>query len=153
MQLFAVLAFMLVLPVASTLVDVSTHDTGLASAALKWFVFWAVGARLFTAGLKQVVDPAFTARQIFEIEDPAASKLALEIGFGNLSIGAIALASLWFGDWAAPAALAGAIFFGLAGIQHVRNRPTNGRERLVMWSDLFIALVLIACLLGTAAGA
>jgi hypothetical protein len=153
MQLFAVLAFMLVLPVASTLVDISAHEAGLTAAALKWFVFWAVGARLFTAGLKQVVDPALTARQIFEIEDPAASKLALEIGFGNLSIGAIALASLWFGGWAAPAALAGAIFFGLAGIQHVRNQPTNGKERLAMWSDLFIAIVLIACLLGTAAGA
>ena len=34
----------------------------------KWFIFSAVGLRLFLAGIKQVKDPAFTAKQIFHIE-------------------------------------------------------------------------------------
>ena len=31
----------------------------------KWFIFSAVGLRLFLAGVKQVKNPAFTAKQIF----------------------------------------------------------------------------------------
>ena len=30
----------------------------------RWFVFWAVGVRLSLAGLRQFLQPAFTARQI-----------------------------------------------------------------------------------------
>ena len=34
---------------------------GLMPLVGKWFVFWAVGARLFIAGIRQVIQPAFTA--------------------------------------------------------------------------------------------
>lgn len=30
----------------------------------KWFVFWTVGVRLFTAGLRQIWRPQFTAQKI-----------------------------------------------------------------------------------------
>jgi hypothetical protein len=149
-QLFAIVAFMIVLPISSILVEVFSSQSDLASSATKWFVFWSVGARLFSAGIRQVTKPEFTAKEIFEIGDPAASKLVVELGFGNLAIGLVGLLSLWFSEWIVPAAVAGALFFGLAGIQHVRNRDLNSKEKLAMWSDLYIAAVLAACLIALA---
>jgi hypothetical protein len=150
MQRLAVWAFMVVLPIISILFDSLVHGTDLVAAALRWFVFWGVGVRLVTAAGRQMAKPEFTAGQIFGISDPRASSLVLEIGFGNLAIGLIALLSPWLRDWAVPAAVAGALFFGLAGIQHIRNGHMNSRERLAMWSDLFMAIMLAACLLGAA---
>jgi hypothetical protein len=43
-------------------------------------------------------------------------------------------------------ALAGAIFFGLAGIQHVRNKASSRAEIAAMVSDLGLAAVLIVYL-------
>jgi hypothetical protein len=51
--------------------------------------------------------PSFTARDIFEIDDPKASKLVIEIGFGNLAIGLASIASLYFPEWIPGMALAG----------------------------------------------
>lgn len=150
MQLFAIVAFMIVLPVLSILIEVFFSHSDLTSSATKWFVFWSVGARLFSAGIRQVTKPEFTAKEIFEIRDPAAFKLVVELGFGTLSIGLIGLLSLWLAEWTIPAAVAGAVFFGLAGIQHVRNRVLNSKEKLAMLSDLFIAAVLVACLIASA---
>jgi hypothetical protein len=150
MQRLAVWAFMVVLPVAATLADYFLYGTGFIAAALKWFVFWGVGVRLASAAIRQMTKPEFTAGHIFEIHDPKANKLVLEIGFGNLAIGLIALLSLWFREWTVPAAVAGVIFFGLAGIQHMRNKPETSGEKLAMWSDLFIAVVLVLCLVGVA---
>lgn len=33
----------------------------------KWFVFWAAGIRLVLAGVRQLVQPEFTAQPIFRI--------------------------------------------------------------------------------------
>ncbi len=91
--------------------------------------------------------PGFTAKRIFEIHDPEASKLVLEIGFGNLALGVPAIASLYFPAWVPALALAGCIFFGLAGIQHVRNKASIRAEIAAMVSDLGIAAVLVIYLL------
>lgn len=142
MQLFAVLAFMLVLPLTSTILQVGLHGVDVIPTALRWFVFWGIGARLTTAAVRQMAQPDVTARHIFAIEDPRAARLVSEIGYGNLSIGLIALASLHFQSWTVPAAVSGALFFGLAGIQHVRNGTMNAAERLAMVSDLLMAILL-----------
>lgn len=105
-----------------------------------------VGWRLVAAGVFQLFRPSFTARNIFEIEDPNAHKLVYEIGFGNLAIGITAIASLYFPEWIPAAALAGAIFYLLAGVQHVRNHPTTAPEIAAMVSDLGIAAILIVYL-------
>ncbi len=143
MQLFAIIAFMIVLPIASILVELSGSNAEILPAVGKWFVFWGIGARLATAGIKQMITPEFTAKQIFEIEDPAAAKIVTELGFGNVAISLIALLSLQFPGWLASSALAGAVFFGLAGIQHIRNRHMNRLEAFAMISDLFIAAILL----------
>lgn len=146
MHLLTILAFMLVLPVIFIGQDTLSGSTGFMESVGKWFVYWGVGWRLVAAGAFQCFKPSFTARDIFEIDDPKAEKLVVEIGFGNLAIGIAAIVSLYVPGWTAAMALAGAIFFGLAGIQHVRNRPTTRSEIAAMVSDLAIAVILIVYL-------
>ena len=135
--------FMLVLPLLSTIGEAMMGGgTDIWVLALKWFVFWGVGARLGIAGIRQMLQPAFTAKDIFEIDDPRAGKIVQELGFWNFAGGVIALASLAFPGWAVPAAVAGGLFYGLAGWQHWRNGDRNTNENVAMVSDLFMFVVL-----------
>jgi hypothetical protein len=81
----------------------------------RWFVFWAVGVRLLLSGVIQVVRPDFTSKRIFEIEDPRVFGIVREVGFGNIAIGTIGLASLINIGWVVPSAVAGGLYYGLAG--------------------------------------
>lgn len=154
MQLLAIVLFMVVLPVASTLIEAFAFP-GMPWLALvgKWFVFWGAGLRLFTAGIKQMLDPGFTAQRIFKLTDSGANKLVMEIGFGNLAIGALAILSIAFPAWVTPAAFVACIFYFLAGIQHVLNTARAPMENAALYSDLGMAAVLAAYLAGRAAGA
>jgi hypothetical protein len=147
MYLLVVVALMGALPILSAVADVSLHGgTDVAFVVARWFVFWSVGVRLLTAGLRQVANPAFTAQSLFGISDPASLKIVRELGFANLAIGALGVIALFEPDWVIPAAIAGGLFYGLAGVQHAMNK---GRERLAdiaMVSDLFVFLVLATCL-------
>ena len=154
MQLLAILLFMVVLPVASILIEMVAFP-GLPLFALvgKWFVFWGAGLRLFTAGIKQVLDPGFTAQKIFKLTDEGANKLVVEIAYGNLAIGALAIATLLFPAWVTPAALVAGLFYLLAGLQHVFNTERSSLENAALYSDLGMAVVLGAYLAWRAAGA
>jgi hypothetical protein len=143
MYLAVVLGFMLVLPVASIAVEALVHSgADLWVLVLKWFVFWGVGARLVIAGIRQIANPVFTAKDIFEIDDVRAGKIVQELGFWNLSGGLIALMSLAYPGWALPAGVAGGLFFGLAGWQHWRNGHRTTNENIAMVSDLWLFAVL-----------
>lgn len=147
MYLFVILAFMAVLPVVSTLAEFWWGGAaGLLFAAGKWFVFWAVGVRLLIAGLRQVLQPAFTARTIFGIADPAAEKLVAEIGFGNLSMGLVASLTLLFPAWLVPAGLAGGLYLALAGFKHLANGSRTRAENIAMVSDLAVAAIVAVAL-------
>jgi hypothetical protein len=65
---------MLVLPLISVVAEASMlSDAGaLMSLIGKWFTFWAVGVRLFSAGVMQSLRPQFTAESIFAIKDQSA---------------------------------------------------------------------------------
>lgn len=143
---FVVIAlFMLILPVASIAAEYSWLHTSSDLVVLtgKWFAFWGVGMRLGLAGVRQAFNPAFTARDIFEIEDERVHPIVRELGFANLALGLLGLLALLPG-WAMPAALAGGLFFALAGWKHVTVGERNLTRTVAMVSDLFIALVLIA---------
>jgi hypothetical protein len=149
MYLASVLLLMAVLPAGSVLIErMAVPESALLPLVGKWMVFWAVGCRLVLAGAKQVRDPAFTARDIFGIADPAAGRLVAEIGFGNLAIGTIGVASLWRPGWIAPAAVAGCIFLGLAGLGHLRAGRRSRKETIAMVSDFGAAAVLALYLFG-----
>jgi len=148
-----VLGLMVVLPIVSIVVEMLVAaDPGLVALIGKWFVFWAVGARLLAAGVKQILQPEFTAKTIFEISDPGAMKVVSELGIANLAIGLIGLASLYFPSWTMPAAVVGMIFYGLAGIRHLGNTQRNAIENTATLTDLWAALALAVFIGGTAIG-
>lgn len=115
-----------------------------AALVLEWYVFWAVGWRLFLAGLRQIIQPAYTARQIFGHTGDESSVVVRELGFANVSIGILGLASLFLPAWRLPAALAAGIFYALAGVSHLFRPHRNRLEDVAMASDLFAAVVLLA---------
>jgi hypothetical protein len=152
---FVVIAlFMLILPVACIAAEYGWLHTSADLVALtgKWFAFWGVGMRLGLAGLRQAFNPAFTAKDIFEIEDERVHPIVRELGFANLSLGLLGLLALIPG-WAMPAAIAGGLFFALAGWKHVSAPQRNLTRMVAMVSDIFIALVLAGYVVATLAGA
>ena len=142
-----IIGMMLVLPLASAGVEVFALASSAGWVAIlgKWFVFWGVGARLGLAGARQLLRPGLTL-DLLHIKDPAASTLARELGFGNLSIGLIGLLSLPFPDWTMAAAAAGGLFYGLAGIQHLAVRDRGTDENWALWSDLWMFAVMVVYL-------
>ena len=67
-----------------------------------------------------------------------------ELGIANLAIGTVGTGSLLVPEWLPAAALAGMIFYGLAGINHAFQPHRNRLENVAMVSDLFVAVVLLA---------
>jgi hypothetical protein len=144
-----VVGLMVVLPILSIAGEaISAPGADLLWLCGKWFVFWSVGARLASAGAKQILQPEFTAATIFEFKNPDAGKIVQELGFANFAIGIVALASLLWSGWVIPAALLGALFYGLAGIKHLFNKDRNAIENTATASDLFIFAVLGVFLIG-----
>lgn len=109
----------------------------------KWFVFWGIGVRLLMAGVRQTLKPEFTAQEIFRIKDPEAGKLVVEIGFGNIAMGAVATLSLLLPSLTATAGLTGGIFMAIAGLQHVRNPDRTAHENTALMTDLIVAIIVL----------
>jgi hypothetical protein len=143
MYFLSILLLLLVIPAACVLAQALLGGApDLTWLVGKWFTFWACGVRLFVAGLRQTFQPAFTAKAIFRLDDAAAHLIVREIGFGNLSMGALALASLAVSTWVVPAAIVGSLYYGLAGVGHALNKDRNAKEQVALWSDLCIFLLL-----------
>lgn len=142
MYYIAVVLLLLVLPAASVVVE-TLYSGGADIMWLvgKWFVFWACGVRLLAGGLMQTLRPEFTAKSIFEIDAPAAHAIVREVGFGNLAMGTLGIASLFEPSWVVPAAIVGGLYYGFAGLGHVLRRG-NLKERFALWSDLAISALL-----------
>jgi hypothetical protein len=143
MYLISVVLLLFVFPAVSVLLEVSwRHDANWIMAACRWFVFWPVGVRLFIAGVRQVLQPEFTAKTIFGMSDPACSPVVREIGFGNLAMGTLGAIAIANAGYLAPAAIVGAIYYGLAGAGHVVRGHLNANGRTALISDILIAAVL-----------
>src|SRR5580698_5729684 len=151
MYLFIVIALMLVLPLISIVAQILLTDHGALHGAAylavvaKWYVFWAVGARLSLAGLRQIVQPRYTAETILGFKGPEALFFVRELGFANLAMGSVGIASFFAPSWVMPAALLGAIYYGLAGINHCFHQDRNKLANVALVSDLFAAVVLVNC--------
>ena len=146
-----ILLCMLVLPAGSIAVEHLVLHSPLSWMALigRWFVIWGVGTRLLLAGVRQVLQPGFTAETIFGLTDKAARQIVQELGFGNIALGFMGVTCFWFPVWTPAAAVGGAIFFAMAGVKHVLHSPRTGQQNAAMVSDLFIALVLAGYLAAT----
>ena len=152
MNFVVVILLLVILPVASVAIEttLSNHGVSLIFLTGKWFVFWAAGVRLFIAGVRQVIQPKFTAEEIFEIHDRASFAIVRELGFANLSMGLLGICSIFRPGWMVPAALAGGLYYGLAGLGHVFHKNKNAKEYVAMISDGFVFLVLLIFLLSVA---
>lgn len=144
-----IILLLLVLPAVSVVAEsaFSGHSAGAITLIGKWFVFWSAGIRLFLAGVRQVMQPQFTAEEIFGIHDRGSFAIVRELGFANLSMGFLAMSSILRPSWVVPAALVGGLYYGLAGLGHVFQKGRNAKENLAMVSDWWIFLVLIGFVL------
>lgn len=144
MYLVSVVLLLLVLPSVSVVAEALLAPGGAALMMLigKWFTFWAVGVRLFAAGVSQNLRPEFTAESIFGLEDASALGIVREVGFGNLAMGTLGLLTLLEPRWVTPAALVGGLYYGLAGIGHLLRKARNSKEQVALVSDLLIFLLL-----------
>lgn len=141
-----VVLLMFAFPLASVGIEHwAAHDAEpILALTGKWFLFWAAGVRLVLAGLRQYFGPRFTAKEIFGMKSDEALPVVRELGMANMALGAVAILSLVRPDFRLPAAIAAAIFYGLAGLGHVTRGERNAKETLVMATDLFAFAVLAA---------
>jgi hypothetical protein len=146
MYFASVLLLLVVLPVVSIAVQDmhSGHALGMVFLIGRWMCFWAVGVRLFLAGVRQVAKPAFTAEAIFRLRDPGALPIVREVGFGNLAMGTMGLVSPARPEWMLPEAIVGGLYYGLAGVGHGFAKEKNAKEVFAMWTDLAMFVVLAA---------
>ena len=144
MYLLTVVLLMCVLPACSIYVEqYYFHSaTPLLSLAGKWFVFWSAGIRLLLAGLRQFIQPRFTATQIFDIKSDDALPIVRELGVANFATGVVGTLSLANPSFVLPVAIAASLFYGIAGIRHAAEKHRSRNETIAMVSDLFVSLVL-----------
>ena len=150
MYLAMVLGLMVLAPVVSVIVEllVGGGSGDVLLLAGKWFTFWGIGVRLLVAGLSQVVRPAFTANTILGAKAGiSVNQIVQELGFANLAFGLVGILSLPISGWLVPAALAGGVFLGLAGIRHITKPRKNTKEWVATLSDLLVAAVAIGYVL------
>ena len=151
LYLSTVLLLMLIFPVVSLLIEYGLFHARSSMPELigKWFTFWAIGLRLFTAGVRQVIKPVFTAKDIFHLEGDDALVIVRELGYANICLGATAIVSLFIPGWRIAAAFAGGLYMGIAGINHIIKEPASPNEVLAMVSDIFISIVMAVSIICT----
>jgi hypothetical protein len=141
----AVTLLMFVLPLASVALDVGLNsDHGaLIDGVGKWFVFWAVGARLFTAGVTdRAPEPDVRAHPRHRRSGRVAARPRARLRERGDRLGRHRLAVAR--RVAGAGALAGGLFLLLAGVEHLVKRERGFEARLAMVSDLAIGAVM-AC--------
>ena len=132
---------MLILPAGS--VAAQWGEAPLLWLVGKWFVFWAVGARLLLAGIRQYTQPQFTSRDILGVDDPKAFVLVRELGGANIATGVVGLASLAWPSFVLPIAISAGIFYVVAAIEHLKEPHRGRNEAIALVSDIGAALVLL----------
>jgi hypothetical protein len=132
-----------VLPAIAFIVEHLINDTSLTFALFgKWFIFSAVGLRLFLAGIRQTTKPSFTAKEIFHIDNPDSFPIVLELGFANLCFGLVGIVSLFRPEWRVVSAFASGLYYAFAGLLHLIKKPSGTNEKFALWTDLIISTVL-----------
>ena len=137
-----IILLMGVLPIASIFIEHAVTGADWIMLAGRWFVFWGSGARLLIAGVRQMLNPAFTAKDIFNITTPGVEKIVTELGFANTAMGILGLASILRADFVLPAAIVTGLYYALAGSLHLRSTHRNRTENWAMLSDFWIFAIL-----------
>lgn len=138
------ICFLLILPAASIIAEMIKEELTLHwTLAGKWFLFWAAGMRLFTAGIRQASSPEFTAKEIFRLNTRESFVVIRELGFANIAFGAMCILSVINEHWRLLAAITSAIFFGFAALQHFSRKPASINEVVALVYDTTVFMVLL----------
>ena len=134
-----------ILPLVCTIVQILLNKGITFSFDLigKWFIFSAVGLRLFIAGIKQTADPAFTAKEIFHLSNPEIFPIVREFGFANICLGLIGIVSLFLPQWRVVSAFGSGLYYGIAGLQHFIKKPAGTNEYFALVTDIMIFIFLL----------
>lgn len=146
MYIASVLLLTLILPLGSVYAEQGLMQDGLPLMLLigKWFAFWAGGVRLLIAGVRQQLDPKFTAQAIFGILSDDPLPFVRELGMANVAMGAAGILAAFLADFVLPAAIVSGLYYAQAGIGHIRHGGRNAQRNLAMISDLFVAAALLS---------
>ena len=115
--------------------------------AAKWFVFWAIGIRLFVAGVKQASSPEFTATKLFNLKHRESYVVIRELGFANISLGMMGILSVINDNWRLIAAITGGLYLGFAGLQHCLKKTDSKNEVIAMLYDFLVFIVILLYLI------
>lgn len=134
-----------ILPLLCSVSEVLINENSFFTFDLigKWFIFSAVGLRLFIAGIKQTTDPAFTAKEIFYINNPESFPIIRELGFANLCFGLIGIVSLFLPQWRIVSAFGSGLYYGIAGFQHFLKKRAGVNEKFALVTDIIIFILLL----------
>ncbi len=140
--LLFILATMVVLPIASVVVEIRRKEQPILELIGKWFIFWGVGIRLLVAGITQITNPGFTVDLLQSDENLYI--IVQELGFTNLLLASVALLSVTKSNYR-MLGTSGALFMGFAGILHFLKLSSAMAPKAVvaLWSDLWICLIAI----------
>lgn len=142
--IISVSALTFILPIVGFLAEHFVTNIALTFDIFgKWFIFSAVGLRLFLAGIKQVKNPEFTAKQIFHLNSSESFPILRELGFANICFGLVAIVSIFKPEWRIVSAFASGLYYGIAGAQHGFKRTAGINEKFALWTDLIIFSVLL----------
>lgn len=144
MYVLIVVLLTLVMPVGSALAEKFLYQgpAELIAYLGKWYVFWAGGVRLLLAGARQVFQPAWTLKAIFEIESAEPKPIVQELGFANIAMGALCMMSLPEPRLLVAGAVVSGLYYGLAGLRHATDGHRNFNQNLAMLTDVLVAAVL-----------
>jgi hypothetical protein len=141
------IGLLLILPLVSLITESIFEKTPVSPGLfVKWFIFWAAGIRLFTAGITQTSNPAFTATKIFRLK-PETYVIIRELGLANIALGVMGILSLLNDSWRMLAAISCSIFFGLAALQHSLRETFGYNELIAALYDAIVCIVLLLYLL------
>ena len=108
----------------------------------KWFIFYAVGVRLLLAGIRQIKNPDFTAKEIFHIESDAVLPIVRELGFANLCAGLVGIMALFIPQWRMVSAFSSGLYYCIAGLYHFIKKPAGINEQFALITDIIIFALL-----------
>jgi len=142
----SVLLLTLILPAGSVYAEQALAHSVLPLMLLvgKWFAFWAGGVRLFIAGIRQQLQPRFTAESIFGITSDDPLPFIRELGMANIAMGTVGIVAVFLPSFVLPAAIVSGLYYVQAGIGHIRHGGRNAQRNLAMVSDLLVAAALLS---------
>lgn len=136
-----VVSFMLVFPCLSIIIE---SDKIFSWTLIgKWFIFWGVGVRLLLTGIKQVLNPKYTAEEILGIKEKESYLVIKELGFSNVCFGIGGVLSIINNHWLPIVGIIGGLYYAFAGILHIFNKKRKLNENIAMISDMGISFIIL----------